>query len=145
MKTIINTALRTMIIYFNLMLWLVCFAPAQNVGIGDPNDFKKTFYINGRILGEPKYHIEIENGTERKIIDNIYDSRWEDYPDIKTKVIMELWSDTTWGISTRFDIISQRKDTTIIFFPNYKEYWNNFLLCEPNPSQKLEIRGTKSN
>jgi hypothetical protein len=32
------------------MLWLVCFAPAQNIGIGDPNDFNKPLDIQGEII-----------------------------------------------------------------------------------------------
>jgi len=50
-------------------------------------------------------------------IKNTCDPRWKKYPSTKIKV----------SINNK------------IYYMNYKEYWHDFLLCEPFPSIKLHI------
>jgi hypothetical protein len=84
-----------------------------------------------------KYHLE--NGI--KIVDNTNDGRWKDFPDIKTRVVFSVQYDDDWGISSRMQVIPHGKiDTISISYMNYKEYWNDFPLCEPNPDQILIIK-----
>lgn len=89
------------------------------------------------------YNVITVDEKEIKIIKNTNDSRWKKYPDLKTKIIMTAQSDDSWGISSRMQIIPHGKiDTVGVWYLNYKEYWNDMLLCEPYPNQKLHITGS---
>ena len=69
------------------------------------------------VYGVP-FVIEKYDDKEYKVIQNINDSRWKLYPDLKTKVVFNGKT----------------------LYLNYKQFWNDFLLCEPYPNQILNIK-----
>jgi len=71
------------------------------------------------------YHKEIVGNDTILVINDTHDYSWIDYPEVKVRV--------DFGIG----------DSLKIFYLNYKEYWYEFLLCDPHPSRKLHIISRK--
>jgi len=93
-------------IKFIFIIAWIGFIVTGNIGIG--------YTESGELLNIEPNHT-IKDGI--KIISDTYDPSWRDFPDIKTKVIIDSKT----------------------YFWNYKEYWNDFLLCDPYPDSILKV------
>lgn len=129
-----------------LICWLCFFLPDVKAQTIIETDSTLTIKDNSNadmVIGEHRRipDFEIRNGI--KIIKNTHDWNWKYFPELKTEVIFLGSRDTLWGTTTRMNAHPTTGwDTVAVYYMNYEEYYNKFLLCEPNPESILKIDTT---